>query len=166
MFIILLPIKFCKFNVSFCQFTVTSQPQAQDSDDDDWDEDDLLPLFSVAGTTLRNFVNFDNDLSTEKNTDENWEDEFIQSVRNVNESCADIENDENSDCEIEQEEECTCTLQEAWGCSTKFMNYALSTNNVELVNLLSKAQDMLKKDQSKKTQQSNQTDIKSFFNKV
>jgi hypothetical protein len=50
--------------------------EIEDNDNDEWEEEDLLPLLP-PGSTFRNFVDFDNNVATENTNLDNC-DELLQ----------------------------------------------------------------------------------------
>jgi hypothetical protein len=68
--------------------------------EEEWDKEDVLPLLQM-GTHFQNFVNFDNNIATERDTgtDGVWEKDFLQETRNIHESAITTDNDIDDDNE-------------------------------------------------------------------
>ena len=113
------------------------------TDDSDWDEEDLLPLMP-PGKTFKEYVMYDDNVATEKPLDDNWENELMLNVRNQNE--LDVENLQEHSGDSECDSNATkYTSTQSWNYSCYMMDFALSTKNTELLETMTKAQDLLKK---------------------
>ena len=115
-------------------YSITGITQISDDTlDEEWDKEDVLPLLPM-GTHFQNFVNFDNNIATERDTgtDGVGEKDFLQETRNIHESAIttdnDIDDDNESHVEIDNELHVPVySLPDSWDCSAKIMGYGLST---------------------------------------
>ena len=112
-------------------YSITGITQISDDTlEEEWDKEDVLPLLPM-GTHFQNFVNFDNNIATERDTGV-WEKDFLQETRNIHESAIttdnDIDDDNASHVGIDNELHVPVySLPDSWDCSAKIMGYGLST---------------------------------------
>jgi len=90
------------------------------------------------------------------------ENELMLNVRNQNE--LDVENLQEHSGDSECDSNATkYTSTQSWNYSCYMMDFALSTNNTELLEAMTKAQDLLKKNKKNSLLRSKQTDIQTFL---
>ena len=93
------------------------------SSDDEWDEEDLRPLLP-PGTSLRDYVNSDDHVATQRTNDDNWERALIDDAK------VDTDGEAESSSEDSDEGgEKVVSSTTAWSHSSDLLNYALSSNN-------------------------------------
>ncbi len=83
--------------VAKCGIGLDNVP-AECDDDEDWDDDDLLPILQ-AGSTMREFVEMDSDLSTSNTVGSDWEAEILSHTQCRDMSVSDSESDGERECE-------------------------------------------------------------------
>lgn len=148
-------------------YSITGITQiSDDTIEEEWDEEDLLPLLPM-GTNFQNFVNFDN-IATERDTgtDGDWEKDFLQETRNIHESGITTDNDIDDMMKVTLK----LTMNYMYLYTHSLIhgiavqkNGIWTTNNKELVDIMTKAQEVLKKEKRKAVHLRNQTNIESFF---
>ena len=124
------------------------------SSDDEWDEEDLRPLLP-PGTSLRDYINSDDHVATQRTIDDNWERALLDD--------ANVATDGEVDSSSEEGGEKVVSSTTAWSHSSDLLNYALSTNNSELIALLSQARDLIQSDCRKAIDSRRQVSITDIF---
>lgn len=105
-----------------------------------------------AGITFRDFVDCDNDVEIEGVED--------QDVTSTSVDSCTIESDNENDNVNESETVKPLSLKMAYELCVQLTNFALENNNNELLDIMTKAKDIVQKETIVKSKQS---DIKSYF---
>ena len=140
-------------------FTAFADTPASDHEDEMWDEEDLLPLLP-PGTGLKDYAEWDDNLATGNTLGDDWEEELMNSAKKTEEG---DKSDSESEKENDEPVEKVISLNTAWEYSKDIMDFALSTNNQELLNTQIKTQNILKLEKQKATEKMKQSKLDTFF---
>ncbi|KAI0215976.1 Tigger transposable element-derived protein 6 [Lamellibrachia satsuma] len=134
---------------------------AATTDDDEWDDADLLPLLP-HGITFKDYVASDNKVAMQTTISEDWESELVASARAIKGGGG--RDDAVSKCEEDEGEDSpVIPWATAWSHSTELLDYAVATNNPALIALLSQARELIQQDCHKATDSRRQTSMLLLF---
>ncbi len=120
-------------------------PDAEDASEDGLrDPEDLQPLLPPE-MTLRNYAQADDNLETQRTFSDAWESELMEYNRQHTTPDQYVQ-DDDSDAEPPTTQN-NISVKVAFSHSIDFRYYALQTGNPELLELMTKVQDILKDDQ-------------------
>jgi hypothetical protein len=132
---------------------VVATPSLPDDEEEDWDEEDLMPLLP-AGSSMRDYATWDDALATEEPLSDTWEKDIVCNNKT----------DSGSESEEEEEEEVgesVVSIATAWSHCEDLMGFGLKSGNEQLVEVMAKAKDLLTQESRKKHM--NQTKLEQFF---
>ena len=134
---------------------------AATTDDDEWDDVDLLPLLP-HGITFKDYVASDNKVAMQTTISEDWESELVASARAIKDGGG--RDYAVSSCEEDEgEDSLVIPWATAWSHSTELLDYAVATNNPALIALFSQARELIQQDCHKAIDSRRQTSMLLLF---